>query len=129
MSGNPEHSGPAPAPEPVLPGVLAEIAAAAGREVALKLALALGGQRLYIARPPHLGPDHLLCTAVGAAASRRIAQRFAGETIEIPYARRALARYLSEQGYSTAKIAARLKILRRTARRYVNSAEESSGGP
>ena len=76
-------------------------------------------------QPKHLGAGHLLRTAVGATAARRIAQRFAGETVEIPYARRAVARYLSEQGYSTAKIAARLKILRRTARRYV----ESSGGP
>ena len=106
--------GPAP-----LPGVLAEIAEVAGRAAALQIALAHGGEdAFHIPRPEHLGPDHPLTSLVGAEAARVIARRCGGGPVYIPRASRALAPWLAGQGLTTAEIAARLGLSRRTARRY-----------
>ena len=102
-----------------LPGVLAEIAEVAGRNVALEIALAHGGKDdFYIPHPDRLAPDHPLVVLVGGEAARTIARRCGGGSVYIPRARRALVLYLAEQGCSTGEIAARLGLARRTARRY-----------
>ena len=102
-----------------LPGVLAEIAEVAGRDAALELALAHGGEdAFHIPRPDRLDPDHPLIALAGPARAQAIARRFGGETIAVPLARRALVRHLAGQGLGTAAIAARLRISKRTARRY-----------
>jgi len=56
-----------------LPGVLAEIAAAADEEAALAVASARGGTEVYI--PPEPKPDHWLSRLVGYEAARAIADR------------------------------------------------------
>lgn len=103
---------------PALPGVLAEIAAACGRKVALRLALTLGGENLYVPRPENLGPDHALVAAVGLAAARDIAAKLTGCSIYVPRARRALVGYLTDTGRSTREIADRLGISRSAVRQY-----------
>ena len=55
-----------------LPGVLAQIAAVAGEEAALKLATARGGTQIYL--PPVPGDDHWLVGVVGLEAARRICE-------------------------------------------------------
>lgn len=105
---------------PPLPGVLADIAEVVGRDGALDLALALGGQRVYVPSEPRLHPHHRLCTVLGAAAARLIAEHWPGETLEIPMARRALVQRLGRRGLSNAAIGRQLNLRIRTVRRYRN---------
>ena len=99
-----------------LPGVLAEIADVAGRDAAIEIAVALGGRRLYL---PRTGRPPPALTRIAGDRARLFAARYAGETIDIPLAHRAVARYLARRGFGTAAIAARLGIAQRTAQRYV----------
>ena len=101
-----------------LPGVLAEIAEIAGRDAAMELALKLGGEALYVPRPARLDPDHRLVVVVGFEASVRIAERFQGETIDVPLARRELALWMAARGATRREIARRLGRQVRTVRRY-----------
>ena len=104
-----------------LPGVLAEIAEVAGRAAALEIALVHGGEdAFHIPRPEHLARDRAypLIALVGHTAALAIARRCGGGPVYIPRARRALVAHLAQQGLTTAEIAARLGIARRTARRY-----------
>ena len=104
-----------------LPGALAEIAEAAGREAALEIALAHGGEdAFHIPRPERLARDraHPLIALVGRTAALAIARRCGGGPVYIPRARLALVAHLAQQGLTTAEIAGRLGLSRRTARRY-----------
>ena len=104
--------------EAVLPGVLAEIAEIAGRDAALKLALAEGGKSIHVPQPGHLQPAHPLCRATGPGAAKKIARQFAGESLYIPMARRALAKHLCGQGVPVAEVAGKLGISKSAVRRY-----------
>ncbi len=104
-----------------LPGVLAEIARIAGREMAIKIALSHGGNEIYIPRNGRL-EGHPLTALVGQRGADALAARFGGATVYIPFARRPLAAHLAGQGLSTAEIAARLGISKRIARAYRASA-------
>lgn len=106
---------------PALPGVLAQIAQIAGREAALALALACGGQQLYVPRPDRLDASHRLVVAVGPAAAGEISAHFAGEMLKVPMARREAARHLAENGLSRADIATRLGCSRRAVQRYLQT--------
>ncbi len=102
-----------------LPGVLSEIEALAGRGAALGIALAHGGDDGWdVPRALDTPPGQALAGLVGAEAAAAIVGRFGGGAIAVPLARRALVRHLAAQGMSTAEIARRLAITRRTARRY-----------
>lgn len=100
-----------------LPGVLAEIEALAGREVALALALALGGRSIHMPRPKNIVAGHALLEACGASAAS-IAEHYAGECLYIPKARRALVGHLSARGSTTQEIARLLGITGHTVRQY-----------
>jgi hypothetical protein len=69
-----------------LPGVLAEIAAAAGEDAALAIAAKFGGARVYI--PPSPARDHWLSHLVGHKAALAIADRLTagvgGVRIDLP---------------------------------------------
>ncbi len=102
-----------------LPGVLAEIAALAGRDAALGIALHHGGDDGWdVPRTIEGAAGRALVGLVGAEAAAAIVGRFGGEALAVPLARRAVVEWLAEQGWSSAKIACRLNITRRTARRY-----------
>lgn len=100
-----------------LPGVLAEVETVAGREAALGLALALGGQSIHVPRPENLHADHPLAVAAGAGAGA-IVEYFAGESVYVPHARSALVLHLTEIGHGTRQIAARLGISPRAVRQH-----------
>ena len=100
-----------------LPGVLAEIAAVAGRDAALSLALTHGGEDLYIAARGAQARD-LAATVGGAAAWAAIVAHLGGESVHVPLARRVLVRHLAGEGLNTMQIARHLRITRRTVRRY-----------
>lgn len=101
-----------------LPGVLAEIEEVAGREAALRLALEFGGESVYVPRPEHLGAGHPVSLAIGEAAARNICERFAGDCLHVPMARRKLVGFLVAQHLTTAQIAARLGMSTGAVRRY-----------
>ena len=102
-----------------LPGVLASIEAVAGRDAALKLALAVGGTDLYIPRRAGAMTDaHPLAAALGRDAAHEIIRRSGGCQIYIPRARRALAMHLA-RGRSAQEIAGVLGCTRSTIRQYL----------
>lgn len=90
--------------------MLADIEEIAGREAALELALALGGQSVHIPRPGKLTALHPLAAAVGPGVAAVIAERHNGETLYVPRARGALVRHLAAQGLATRAIAVKLGI-------------------
>ncbi len=115
---------------PPLPGILAEIEATAGREAALGIALAHGGDDgWYVPRRLHAGPGRELVELVGQDAAEAIVRRFGGGAVSVPLARRALVGCLARHGLSTTAIASRLRISRRTARRYRRLSHESARNP
>ena len=100
-----------------LPGVLAEIEELVGREKALDLALALGGQSIHVPRAENMASDHPLAVALGGHAAT-VARRHAGECLYVPMARRELVVHLTAEGKGTADIAAILRISKSAVRRY-----------
>ena len=106
-----------------LPGVLAHIEDVAGHAATLAVALAHGGQEIYIPTPAwlatHPGYYHPLAPHLDAATFAALADRLGGTSVYIPLAARACAIHLAERGQSVAQIAARLHISTITARRYV----------
>ena len=104
---------------PALPGVLAEMAEAAGRDAACGVALEHGGKDGWLVpRRVDCAGGRALMELVGAAAARALTRRFGGESVSVPLARRALVEHLAAAGLSTGGIAQRLRIARRTVRRY-----------
>lgn len=108
-----------------LPPVLAEIAELAGIEAALALAEVAGGEKRYIPTPDRLDADHWLFRACGAPAASLIAQRFGGDTVEVPrgpagnaaqLARR--IRALIAAGASSNEIARQTGVVFRTVTRH-----------
>ena len=93
------------------PHGLTQIAEAAGAESALKIALERGGSRLRI---PQKAEGSILEQIVGIDAARKIVKDLADERIEIPLAKKIVAAWLRDQGWSQEAIAIRLKISRRT---------------
>ena len=107
----------------LLPGVLAEVAEAAGHEAAIKIALEWGGRDIHIPRPGHLKgcPSHRLVVLLGSEVASAVSDRIGGGSIYIPRARRACAVYLVATGLSVAQVTERLAISSSAVRRYVRS--------
>ncbi|WP_339860424.1 helix-turn-helix domain-containing protein [Thalassospira alkalitolerans] len=93
------------------PHGLTQIAESAGDEAALKIALERGGSRLRI---PQKAEGSILEKIVGIDAARKIVKDLADERIEIPLAKKIVAAWLHDQGWSQEAIAVKLKISRRT---------------
>lgn len=104
-----------------LPGVLDEVAEIAGRESAVALSLAFGGEWLHVPKAAYLAahPEHRLITWLGTEAAALVAARMAGECVYVPIARRACARHLARQGMPIRTIAIRLRTSAKTVRRYL----------
>lgn len=99
----------------MLPGILGEISDIIGAEAACRLALELGGTRVYVARTPtEVSP---IAAIVGLEAARRLAEVWGGDYLAVPNAKRALVCWLHLSGESTSQIARRLKVNERTVRR------------
>lgn len=67
-----------------LPGLLAQVARAAGVKAAWQLAQTRGGGRAYIPTPQALHEQHWLTRAVGLDAARAIAQALGGGEVDVP---------------------------------------------
>lgn len=65
-----------------LPQSAAEIVEVVGVEAALRLVEAWGGIRLYV--PQQMPEDHLLVSTLGRAEADQLADRYGGETVQIP---------------------------------------------
>ena len=102
-----------------LPGVLDEIADIAGRDAALDLAATFGGSTLHVPAPGRVH-RHALCHVLGDERARQVAERFQGEQVYIPQARRASVLRLRSQGLSRREIAKRLGVSDRTVRRILS---------
>jgi hypothetical protein len=95
-----------------LPHGLRQLADAAGIEAALAIALARRGTRL---RVPCRAEGSILEGIVGIDAARAIVNDLAEVEIQVPLAKKVLARWLRfEQGWPVPKIAHRLGIAPRT---------------
>ncbi len=108
---------------PLLPGVLAEIAGVAGREAALAIALARGGDDGWdVPRSLDGAGGRDLAALIGPEAAEAVVRRLGGGPVSVPMARRAVGGWLSGRGFSTPEIAAALGVTRRAARRYRRAA-------
>jgi len=112
-----------------LPELLAEIAAVAGFDAALKIAAAKGGIRAYFPRHPDAG--HWLSLAVGMDTARKIGEHLAsglrGIELDVPMgpnlsqaARWRRIEAMSAEGRSRATIARVVGCHHKTVQRIVN---------
>ena len=101
-----------------LSGILAEIAALAGRDAALALARRHGGT---VIRVPKIH-EHLSRAAwrseVSDEAADAIWRGFKGDSFYIPMCRQIVGCWLAEQGLDPATIAAELRVSLRTVQRW-----------
>ena len=111
------------------PGILADIADAAGPLAAHRVADARGGRMTYFPTPDRLTDDHWLVTTCGWEAARTIARRVGGSKVEVPLGplsgnraavRRAIRAALAE-GVSGQEIARRVGVTGRTVRNVKNN--------
>ena len=74
----------------------------------------LGGKRIFI--PKALGPHHPLAETLGADAALRLAQKFGGETYEVPLTQRIREQMIADlkAGVAVSTIALRYHCSRRT---------------
>ncbi len=110
-----------------LPGTLAEIADHAGRETALAIALAHGGQVWRVPARADSPAGQALAETVGEAAAAALIAALGGHVLEIPLARRQVVRWLAGQGFGSRKIAARLHMSVRVVRRYIKAGRGKNG--
>lgn len=101
-----------------LPGALAEIAEIVGRDAALGLALAMGGQQLHVPHASRLEYWHPLCCAIGRENAIKLAGAMCGEKVYLPRARRALVVHLAARGMPTGAIARALGLSTSAVSRY-----------
>ena len=111
-------------PTPKLPKSLQEIERLAGTELALSLALACGGSRVYV---PNKIEGSTLEKLLGAEMARKLARHMPGCSIPVPIAREAVALWLYDQGLSVSQIADRLCCNRRTISSYIAPNGEEIG--
>lgn len=110
-----------------LPGLLAQVEAAAGRDVALLLADLHGGRVLYIPQEP--AAESLLAQAVGLDAAIAIRHAVGWGQVRVPAAtrlqagrRRTLVLTLHAQGVSQQRIAREVRISVEWVRRILRAA-------
>jgi hypothetical protein len=103
------------------PPLLAEIAALASPEAALRLVERFGGVACYFPKRPR--PGHVLVDAIGLEAAKILAERFGGTSPEIPVlaTRHRLKQAIVEAEGGTAEIARDLGCSARYVRMIRNS--------
>lgn len=66
----------------IVHGILEDIGAEIGYTATCSLVDWLGGRSLYV--PPEPSADHMIATAIGIAAMRRLCAVFGGQTLNLP---------------------------------------------
>lgn len=102
-----------------LPKELVAVAEIVGWDLALDLAVALGGRRVYLGRAESLGDDHPIVSVIGITAATTLARRIGGHNIQVPRARRWAARHLAALGHSPREVSRRLNLDLSTTYRYL----------
>lgn len=119
-----------------LPGILREIADAAGLEAAMKVAGAKGGVRAYFPAEPEA--DHWLALLVGLDQARQIGRALApgraGAELEVPMGPSAgqakrwrMMMEMSDEGQSKPAIARALNVHHKTVQRVLNNKRRTVG--
>ncbi|MDE0028543.1 MAG: helix-turn-helix domain-containing protein [Deltaproteobacteria bacterium] len=98
------------------------IAAVAGRDAALTLARRHGGRVIRVPTTEKALAVQPWCRDLTEEAAAAIGKTFAGDNLYIPSAKKAVGRWLIEQGLSSASIAAELKVSVRTVQRWIRRA-------
>ena len=110
----------------LLPDLLAQVAEAAGLQVALALRRSLGGTAVHVARQPR--PGTLLVDTIGLPAARHLGTLYGGETIMIPKGQpqqRALIGYLLKTGLKVQEVARLVGCHAHTVRRVKSGTAET----
>ena len=114
-----------------LPGLLAQVARLTNVEVAVAIARAHGGRRLYLPREPKR--THPLAKLVGLGAARIICAQWGGDRHDIPSAKPFLhwydARRMRRQGMTYAAISKQLGIGVQHVAHLVADLEDAPGAP
>ncbi|MGE4406442.1 Mor transcription activator family protein [Pseudomonas sp.] len=112
-----------------LPQSAAEIVDVVGVEATLRLVEAWGGVRLYV--PQQMPEDHLLVSTLGRGEADQLAERYGGDTIQIPRCLHALravrnCRIRAERhdGASPALLALRYGLTERQVYAIIAAADE-----
>jgi DNA-binding NarL/FixJ family response regulator len=116
------------------PGILAQVAAAAGDEAALALMRARGGMRCYI--PARARAGHWMTELLGEQAAAAICKEIGGGEVEIPVGssmsaadkRRRIASLL-ERGWPVDRVAHAVGVDRSTVKRHKRRLREARRGP
>ncbi len=105
-----------------------------GTDALEQLAAAYGGRRLVVPHARNMNPGHRLAALLGMDAALRLAQTFAGETVEIPkcdfLARRRRDEAIMadrKAGASQAALARRYRMSERWVREVLKRADQLSG--
>jgi|GEM_PF-1583275 len=118
-----------------LPGVLAQVAQAAGLKAAVAFAKARGGGRAYIPAPQALHGKHWLAMAVGLEAAQAIAKALGGGEVEVPLGPfagnraqvwAAIERGLKD-GLAAEQVARQVGVATRTVRRHKSGETTGEG--
>lgn len=115
---------------PDLPGILGQIADAIGEDGARRLAMALGGRRVSIARHP--GPSNAIAAVVGVEAAQVIAIEIGWGEVVLPLgpaARPVRIRAMLAQGLSHNVIAAQVGVSVRTVEYHAQRRRRHNGQP
>lgn len=122
-----------------LPGILADIEKALGRDIALRVAAAAGGRRMHFLPKRNLTENNWLVHTVGFDLAAKIADALniaMGVNLDVPMGtasahvsairdRRCLTLHMLRNGCSTSAIAMSLKISERAVRRLKRSLKQS----
>ncbi|ODN71194.1 hypothetical protein [Methylobrevis pamukkalensis] len=118
-----------------LPGILADIAAVGGVQLALAFGATHGGAERYIPDPDSIDRDHWMAKALGVKVARLVAAKHARNTVTIPNARNfsnaVEVRRLWAEGKSMSQIRRETKLTRVTVKRLIGGAPQgvaSDGG-
>jgi hypothetical protein len=116
--------------DPDFPGILGQIADAIGKDSARALAMALGGQRVSIAKNP--GPSNPIAAVVGVEAAKVIANEIGWGEVALPLgpaSRPARIKAMLAQGLSHNRIAAEIGCTVRTVEYHAQQKRQHNGQP
>ena len=102
------------------PGVLKEVARAAGSDAAFQMAVQFGGSEFHVPKPAHLrrSQEHPLVVALGPETAVTVSKLLeSGGSVYVHTARDLCVLHLKAQGMSGVAIARRLGVSTRTVRR------------
>lgn len=113
-----------------LPGILGQIADAIGEDGARRLAMALGGRRVSIAKNP--GPSNAIAAVVGVEAAKIIANDIGWGEVVLPLgpaSRPARIKAMLTEGLSHNQIAAAIGCSVRTVEYHAQQKRQHNGQP